>query len=81
MMVWYYPVLKFSRILKCKARCGAVGRATVQAGRALVQFPMSLEFVTDNPSGRTVALGSIQPLTEMSMRNISWGVKRAGALR
>ena len=26
-----------------------------------------------NPSGRTVALGSTQPLTEMSTRNISWG--------
>jgi hypothetical protein len=26
-----------------------------------------------NPSGRTMALGSNQPLTEMSTRNISWG--------
>jgi len=26
-----------------------------------------------NPSGRTVALGSTQPLTEMSTRNVSWG--------
>jgi hypothetical protein len=26
-----------------------------------------------------VALGSTQPLTEMSTRNISWGVKAAGA--
>jgi hypothetical protein len=25
------------------------------------------------PSGRTKALGSTQPLTEMSTRNISWG--------
>ena len=32
-----------------------------------------------SPSGRTVALGSIQHLTEMSTRNISWGVKAAGA--
>ena len=32
-----------------------------------------------NPSGRTMALGSTQPLTEMSTRNISWGVKTAGA--
>jgi hypothetical protein len=32
-----------------------------------------------NLSGRTVALGSTQPLTEMSTRNISWGVKAAGA--
>jgi len=31
-----------------------------------------------NPSGRTMALGSTLPLTEMSNRNISWGVKAAG---
>jgi hypothetical protein len=29
--------------------------------------------------GRTMALGSTQPLTEMSTRLISWGVKAAGA--
>jgi len=29
------------------------------------------------PSGRTMALGSTQPLTEMSTRNTSWGVKAA----
>ena len=29
-----------------------------------------------NPSGRTMALGSTQPLTEMSTRNISWGWKQ-----
>ena len=32
-----------------------------------------------NPSGRTMALGLTQPLPEMSTRNISWGVKAAGA--
>ena len=32
-----------------------------------------------NFSGRTVVLGSTQPLTEMSTRNISWGVKATGA--
>jgi hypothetical protein len=32
-----------------------------------------------NPVGRTMALGSTQPLTEMSTRNISWGVIAAGA--
>jgi len=31
-----------------------------------------------NPSGRTMALMSTQPLTEMSTRDISWGVKVAG---
>ena len=32
-----------------------------------------------NPSGYTMALWSIQPLTEMRTTNISWGVKAAGA--
>ena len=32
-----------------------------------------------NPSGRTMALGSTQPLIEMSARNISWEVKAVGA--
>jgi len=36
-------------------------------------------FHLHNPSGRTMALGSTQPLTEMSTRNISWAVKAAGA--
>jgi hypothetical protein len=31
-----------------------------------------------NPSGCNMALGLAQPLTEMSTRNISWGVKAAG---
>ena len=30
-------------------------------------------FQWHNPSGRTMALGSTQPLTEMSTRSISWG--------
>jgi len=29
----------------------------------------------NNPSGRTMALGSTQPLTEMRTKCISWGVK------
>ena len=32
-------------------------------------------FHCHNPSGRTMALGSTQPLTEMS----TWGIKAAGA--
>jgi hypothetical protein len=32
-----------------------------------------------NPSGRTMTLGSTQPLTEMIIRDIFWGVKAAGA--
>jgi len=36
-------------------------------------------FREHNPSGRTMALGSTQPLAEMSTRNTSWGLKAAGA--
>ena len=36
-------------------------------------------FHLHNSSGRIMALGLAQPLTEMSTRNISWGVKAAGA--
>jgi hypothetical protein len=32
-------------------------------------------FYWHNPSGRTMAVWLTQPLTEMSTRNISWGVK------
>ena len=51
------------------------------AGRSRVRFPkVSFGiFHWHNPSGRTMALGSTQPLTEMSTRNISWGVEAAGA--
>jgi hypothetical protein len=33
-------------------------------------------FYWHNPSGRTMALGLTQPLTEISTRNISWGYRR-----
>ena len=46
------------------------------AGRGFDSSMVSLEFFTDNPSGRTMALGSTQPLTEMSTRYISWGYRR-----
>ena len=36
-------------------------------------------FLGHNPSGRTMTLGLTQPVTEMSTRNISWGVKASGA--
>jgi len=36
-------------------------------------------FHRHNPSGRTMALGLTQPLKDMSTRNVSWGVKTAGA--
>jgi hypothetical protein len=36
-------------------------------------------FLWHKPSTLTMALGSTQPLTEMNTKNISWGVKVAGA--
>jgi hypothetical protein len=44
-------------------------------GRSLVRSQMvSLEFFIDiNPSDRTMALESTQPVTAMSTRRISWG--------
>jgi len=38
-----------------------------------------VNFHCHNPSGNTMALGSTQPLTEMSTGYISWGVKVADA--
>jgi hypothetical protein len=78
----YFFDLFFYKYLQLGARGGAVGWGTeVQTGRSRVRFPMvSVDFFHwHNPVGRTVALGSTQPLTEMSTRNISWGVNAAGA--
>jgi hypothetical protein len=47
--------------------------AMLQAGRSWFRFPMKLLsfYNWPDPSSRTMALGSNQPLTEMSTRNIS----------
>ena len=50
---------------------GALPYKPKVAGSILVGF--SVIFHWHNPSGRTMALGLTQPLTEMSTRNISWG--------
>ena len=61
-----------------RVRGGAVGWGpTLQAG-SIPDVVIGI-FHWHNPSGRTMALGSTQPLTEMSTRNISWRVKTAGA--
>jgi hypothetical protein len=51
------------------------GGTMLQAGRSQVQFPIkSLDFFNlPNPSSRTMALGSTQPVTEMSTRNVPGG--------
>jgi len=48
------------------------GDAVAQWGTAL-QAGRSQVGIFHNPSGRTMALGLTQPLTEMSTRNIYWG--------
>jgi hypothetical protein len=48
-------------------------------GRGFDSLWCHWNFSLTNPSGRTMALGSTQPLTEMITRNISWGVKATGA--
>jgi hypothetical protein len=49
----------------------------LQAGRAPVRIPNEVDFLNlPNPSSRTMALGSTQPLTEMSTRNLPGGKER-----
>ena len=59
-----------------------MAHAVVQLIEAVCYTPEGREFVPDgvmgifhlrNPSGRTIALGSTQPLIKMSARNISRG--------
>jgi hypothetical protein len=49
----------------------------LQAGRSPVRVPDKVDlFNLPNPSSRTMTLGSTQPLTEMSTRNVPAGKKR-----
>jgi hypothetical protein len=60
------------------ARGSVVGWGTMlQAERSRVRVPMRwILFDWPNPSIRTMALGSTQPLTEMSTRNLPGGKGR-----
>jgi hypothetical protein len=49
----------------------------LQAGRSPVRVPDEVGlFNLPNPSSRSIALASTQPLTEMSTRNLPGGKKR-----
>jgi hypothetical protein len=49
----------------------------LKAGRSPVRAPDQVDFFNLlNPSSRTMALGSIQPLTEISTRNLPGSKKR-----
>jgi hypothetical protein len=62
------------------ARGSVVGWGTMpQAGRSRVRFPMSLDFLNLlNLPAALWPLGSTQPLTEMSTRNLPGGKGRQG---
>jgi hypothetical protein len=75
-IVFKLPAALLTYAMGVGVRGGAVGRGTaLQAGRSRVRFPKeSLEFFS-----RIVAVGSTQPVTEMSTWKPSWGLKAAGA--
>jgi hypothetical protein len=63
-------------------RDGAVCWGTATRRKVADSSPHDVNgiFHWHNPSGRTMALETIQPPAEMSTRNITWGVKAVGAL-
>jgi hypothetical protein len=48
--------------------CATNQKVAVSISDGVMEF-----FIDMNPSDRSMALGSTQPLTEMSTRSISWG--------
>jgi hypothetical protein len=69
-----YKYLRLSYI-KYGLRGGVVFKALryKPVGRGFDSLWCHGNFSVKNPSGLTMALGSTQPLTEMSTRCISWG--------
>jgi len=71
----------------CLTVYGLWGHAVAQLVEALRYKPKARRFDSrcqwtffiDNPSGRTMALGSTQPLTEMRNQEYFVGVKTVGA--
>jgi hypothetical protein len=68
----YYCILSVST--RCLRHCAISRKVAGSIPDSVIKI-----FNWLNPSGRTMALGSTQPLTEMSTRGIPWGVKAAGA--
>jgi hypothetical protein len=53
----------------------------LQAGRLPVRIPDEVDFFSLlNPSSRTMAPGSTQPLRKMSTRNLPWSKKRSARM-
>jgi hypothetical protein len=75
---WVFGLHPSSGILEATehdARGGVIAWDTMlQAGRSTVRVPDELHFFSfPNPSSRTMALGSTQPLTEISTTNFPGG--------
>ena len=70
--------IRFNIILPAVAQLVEALRCTRKVA-GLIPDGVTAIFHWHNPSDRTMALGSTQPLTRMSTRNVSWGVKAAGA--
>jgi hypothetical protein len=64
---------------KQRARGSVVGRGTTTTTTGSIPDELIWFFNWPNPSSRTVALGSTQPLTEMSTRNLPGGQRAGGA--
>ena len=78
----YFPLCNISG-----APVSLMGHAVAQLVEALSSKPEGAGSIPNgviaifhwhDPSGRTMALRLTQPLTEMSTKNIYWGVKAAG---
>jgi hypothetical protein len=70
----------FEKFLNCQGTRGStVSWGTSQKVAGSIPNYVNRIFHWHNPSGRIMTLGSTQPLTEMSTRNIFWGVKSAGS--
>jgi len=67
-------------LFKKKKKLGDIVNGLLKCLLDVVSIPDGVTGIyhRHNPSDHTMALGSTQPLTEMSTRNISWGVKAAG---
>jgi len=61
-------LIKYQWIYTTMRHCATNRKVTGSIPSGVTGF-----FHWHNPSGRTMALGSTQPRTEMSTRNVSWG--------
>ena len=75
--LFFYPSPENLRGRRCRSWLSHCATSRKVAGS--IPVCVIRIFHSHNPSGRTMTLGMTQPLTEMSTRNISWGVKATGA--